>query len=388
MTIATAPAIISDFTVTIPAINANDTFVFLNLANNFTAIQTFDVGSLHRDNDRAWFGDASDAAIWYDGTNLVINSLLVGSGYIDASSSDIAVNHLGLVGTAPISTNAIVATVTSSTLVRVLNFSLTYQGTGASVVIVATGTWDNGSNNVNIGGGTATIRNSTFTTTSTAVHGWKGSIGISDTPAASAGTHKYNGFWTNWLGAGGTHTGGTFIRRGFYQEAFTALSGVGSDLIWGVLVNNDIQINTGGKILLEGTDTTKGDSYFIYESTSIAMYADAVNALSLTSSETVVKTGLKLPRNAQAGNYTTLMTDMYIGITSTAAARTVTLIAAATAGAGKVYVVKDESGGAATNNITVDANASELVDGALTKVINTNYGSITIICDGSNWFTI
>src|SRR5215212_9225105 len=92
-------------------------------------------------------------------------------------------------------------------------------------------------------------------------------------------------------------------------------------------------------------------------------------------------------RTATATTYTALTTDHYIGVTSTAAARTINLPAAATAGAGKTYIVKDESGAAGTNNITIDGNASETIDGATTKVINSNYGVLRIICDGSNWFT-
>ena len=97
--------------------------------------------------------------------------------------------------------------------------------------------------------------------------------------------------------------------------------------------------------------------------------------------------GGKLNRTATATTYTALVTDHYIGVTSTAAARTINLPAAATVGAGKTYIVKDESGAAGTNNITLDGNASETIDGAATKAISTNYGVLRIICDGSNWFT-
>ena len=97
--------------------------------------------------------------------------------------------------------------------------------------------------------------------------------------------------------------------------------------------------------------------------------------------------GGKLNRTATATTYTALVTDHYIGVTSTASARTINLPAAATAGAGKTYIIKDESGAAGTNNITVDGNASETIDGAATKAISTNYGVLRVICDGSNWFT-
>lgn len=98
--------------------------------------------------------------------------------------------------------------------------------------------------------------------------------------------------------------------------------------------------------------------------------------------------GFRVKRVATAVSYTTLATDVYVGVTDTAAARTITLVAAATAGDGAVLVVKDESGAAATNNITVDANAAELIDGAATKAINANYGSLTLVCNGTNWFVI
>lgn len=383
----TPGAIVADRTLNIPVITGTDTLAVLGLAQTYTAVKTFDAGLNLNDNDKIQLGDAQDAAIYYDATNLIIDPKAVGSGYLSTNGGDAGFQHIGLDGTAPVSTNSIAVTTTSSVVQRVLNFTLTYQGTGASVVVVATGTWDNGSNNTNMGGGLATIRTQTVTTTSTTIYGWKASIGFTGTPAISAGTHSFNGLWVTWLGTGGTHTGGTTNRRGVFVEAFTALSGV-TDNYWGGLINGDFQVNTGNKLLLEGSDTAKGDSYLIYESSSMALYADAVNTESWTSNETVMKKGWKLPRNAQSSNYTTVMTDTYIGVTSTAAARTITLIAAATAGAGKVYVIKDESGGAATNNITIDGNASETIDGATTKIINTNYGSYTIICDGSNWFTI
>lgn len=90
---------------------------------------------------------------------------------------------------------------------------------------------------------------------------------------------------------------------------------------------------------------------------------------------------------ATAVSYTALTTDVLIGVTDTAAARTITLYAAA-GNVGKILVIKDQSGLAATNNITIDGNAAENIDGTATKAINTNYGSMTLYCDGSNWFIV
>lgn len=83
---------------------------------------------------------------------------------------------------------------------------------------------------------------------------------------------------------------------------------------------------------------------------------------------------------------TATTSNYYIGVDTSSAAKTVNLPAAATAGQGFVLVIKDESGNAATRNITIDANASETIDGALTQVVNTNYGSVNLMCSGSAWF--
>ena len=92
-------------------------------------------------------------------------------------------------------------------------------------------------------------------------------------------------------------------------------------------------------------------------------------------------------RTSTAGNYTILVSDYYVGVTSTAAARTITLPLATAAGEGKVYIIKDESGGAGTNNILIQGQGGDNVDGA-TVSITSNYGSIRVICDGGDWFTI
>lgn len=83
--------------------------------------------------------------------------------------------------------------------------------------------------------------------------------------------------------------------------------------------------------------------------------------------------------------YTALVTDRLIAV-NTSSARTINLPACADARDSAEIIVKDATGSAGTNNITIDAAGSETIDGALTRVINTNYGSVRLLCDGvSNW---
>jgi hypothetical protein len=63
---------------------------------------------------------------------------------------------------------------------------------------------------------------------------------------------------------------------------------------------------------------------------------------------------------------------------------TVNLPAAATAGSGYKYQIKNLS----TNTITIDPNSTETVDGSATFALSSQYSSVTVICDGSNWFII
>lgn len=88
---------------------------------------------------------------------------------------------------------------------------------------------------------------------------------------------------------------------------------------------------------------------------------------------------------ATATNYQVLGTDAIIGVTSTAAPRTITMPLTPTTG--QIWTIKDESGGAAANNITVSGNGRN-IDGSSTFIINTNYGSIEVYFNGVNFFVI
>ncbi len=90
-------------------------------------------------------------------------------------------------------------------------------------------------------------------------------------------------------------------------------------------------------------------------------------------------TPLPLKRTSvTATPYTVLSTDEYIGV-NVAGAVVINLPAANSANFTLNYlIIKDESGNAGVNNITITPNGTDKIDGAATKVINTNYGSFRL----------
>lgn len=56
--------------------------------------------------------------------------------------------------------------------------------------------------------------------------------------------------------------------------------------------------------------------------------------------------------------------------------------------AGRFFLIKDESGAAGSNTITVATEGSETIDGSATDTIVTNFGAKSYYSDGTNWFQV
>jgi hypothetical protein len=84
----------------------------------------------------------------------------------------------------------------------------------------------------------------------------------------------------------------------------------------------------------------------------------------------------------KTGAYSATSDDDLIPCNATGGAFTVTLPAAASNGGMEIEIIKTDS---SANAITIDGNASETINGALTTTLNTQYEKLRIMCDGSNW---
>lgn len=87
-----------------------------------------------------------------------------------------------------------------------------------------------------------------------------------------------------------------------------------------------------------------------------------------------------------SSNYTALANDVIIEVTTTASAVTVSLPSPSVNNAGKFYIIKDISGTAAANNISI-VPLSGTIDGAASLVISLNYGVVQVYSDGTNYFS-
>lgn len=82
--------------------------------------------------------------------------------------------------------------------------------------------------------------------------------------------------------------------------------------------------------------------------------------------------------------YTTVPQDSVILVDSSSA-RTITPYASPATG--QQHIIKDNGGQAASNNITITPSGKN-IDGAASKTININYGSVTIVYNGTQWNVI
>lgn len=110
------------------------------------------------------------------------------------------------------------------------------------------------------------------------------------------------------------------------------------------------------------------------------MTIDSDGVLDTTSGRTINRTAVGAATSSAA-------TDHYFGCDAVGA-DTITIQTTDIAMVGRIFIVKDEGGNAATQNITIATEGAETIDGQATAVISGNYDRITLISDGSNLFII
>lgn len=117
-----------------------------------------------------------------------------------------------------------------------------------------------------------------------------------------------------------------------------------------------------------------GDAGLVYNKTTNKLTAGIVSSGSYIGGYT-----------SKTANYTATTDDYFLAGDASGGSFTFTLPAASGNTGLQFFFKKIDTSG---NTITIDGNASETIDGATTRVINTQYETVGIICNGSNWYVI
>lgn len=150
--------------------------------------------------------------------------------------------------------------------------------------------------------------------------------------------------------------------------------------------NNSI-INSNHSIIINGINNViSGNTYITL--LSISGFTGTTNN---SNSEELITNNLRLfgsfninsVKNISSTSYITTKQDNIL-LVNTSGARTITLSGVIS---GQTIIVKDRTGSANTNNITISA-ITGTIDGASFLTINTNWDKLRFIYDGVNWLTI
>ena len=159
-----------------------------------------------------------------------------------------------------------------------------------------------------------------------------------------------------------------------------------------------IDISASGAAAGEDIDITATGSSINITATENVTDAIVINASGAASALQLdagtgglrIGTGLVVPVTTvlnAASPYTVLGTDYFLSVDTSGGAVTVTL-PAATALAGRTFVIRDTGGAAAASNITIGGGGTNLVGGgaaAATKVISAAYAGATVYSNGATW---
>ena len=176
-----------------------------------------------------------------------------------------------------------------------------------------------------------------------------------------------------------------------HAEGFGTISSGSNQLAIGKynLRNNNFSIFVIG----DGTgeaDAARGDIIRVNSGSSIGIgRVEVTGSLSVSGSQSVFHQygGLRyFPRIVTTLPYTASLNDYVIAVSASAGAG----VQLPSSDFGKSFIVKDVSGSAQSNNITITAAGGELINGSANVQIDSSYGSLTFVYFGAGigWGTI
>jgi hypothetical protein len=134
--------------------------------------------------------------------------------------------------------------------------------------------------------------------------------------------------------------------------------------------------NTGGAVGPSGTNNIN----IVGAGTITVSGNPGTNTLTISNNGTIILNYTSVTTTP----YVVLTTDQYLGVNTSSLAITIELPNAPATG--RTYTIKDSTGNAATNNITVTTlGGAVTIDGATTFVMNTAFEAIDVIFNGTSY---
>ncbi len=138
----------------------------------------------------------------------------------------------------------------------------------------------------------------------------------------------------------------------------------------------------GGNLILRGGDGyISGDGY--YRDGYINLFSGPTEVARIVPNKLFNMTGQRI-NLADIASTPFLVVDGYYAMLIDTSVSAMTVVLPLIPTRGDVYQVKDRTGNAGANNITVSGNGIN-IDGAPTYPINTNYGKATFVFNGTAW---
>ena len=172
------------------------------------------------------------------------------------------------------------------------------------------------------------------------------------------------------------------------------ISPAGLNINSSLTFNNNRAINVSGSQFqsLSATQTGASNANLIYVVGGNLYFTNGSGAVvQITSGGTLLPSPgaiTSYDRQSVSSNLVISPASTFVFLNvDTAAPRTITLPDVTAVSDGRIYIIKDESGSANTNNITINAAGSDTIDGQSSTVLDSNYGTIKIVGNGTDkWF--
>ena len=158
-----------------------------------------------------------------------------------------------------------------------------------------------------------------------------------------------------------------------------------------ILDGQDIELHASGGEKAQLAIDTQNAERILDLSGNLTVESNSILNQDLTTDASPTFAGLTLTGGFKAnlvtktGNYTATSNDYTIICNATSGSFTITLPAVASHTNRMYHIKKIDS---SANTVTVDGNGAETIDDATTAVLTTQYESITIQSDGSEWWII